>query len=305
MTTKKLVSLVGEQPLSTLLPIRHLDPSEVLFVGARQWHRVTQHLQALVGKERPVHLTELRNPYDPPTIRRQLSKKIRKLGWAAEEITCDLSGGNKVMAITVFDMAMDHLRRLVDLEFVRHHHYLRRYRIDDGEAALEEDLALPGLITIADYLNAHAPGFEADGFGRDKRGRINAGGKFESTIFGALEPHVDEIMAGVRPGGVAKQIEIDLMVRIGNNVGLVEAKTGVNKAGIDQLDTAGNPVYLGKYAVKFLVTGRYLPRAHKALAASQQIHVVELPGYDVGRRLPPQEERRLVQSVRSALGGGR
>jgi hypothetical protein len=235
-------------------------------------------------------------------MRKQLSKKIRKLGWVPEEITCDLSGGNKVMAITAYDMAMDHLRTLVDMEYVRRRHHLRRYRTEDGQAFLEEDLELPSLITIADYLNAHAPGFEVDGFGRDKRGRINTGGKFESTIFEALEPHVDEIVAGIRPGGVANQIEIDLMVRIGNNVGLVEAKTGVNKAGIDQLDTAGNPVYLGKYAAKFLVTGRYLPRAHKALATSQRIHVVELPGYTVGRRLPPQEERRLLQSVQSVLG---
>ena len=302
MTTKKLVSLVGEQPLSTLLPIRYLKPDEVLFVGSRQLHAVSQHLQVLVGKECPVHLTELRNAYDPPTIRRQLSKKIRKLGWRPEEITCDLSGGNKVMAITVFAIAMDHLRTLVDMEFVRRRHYLRQYRIEDGQATLVEDLALPSLITISDYLNAHAPGFSVDGYGRDKRGRINAGGKFESTIFQALEPNVDEIMAGVRPGGVSKQIEIDLVLRIGNNVGLVEAKTGVNKAGIDQLDTAGNPVYLGKYATKFLVTGRYLPRAHKALATSQHIHVVELPGYTVGQRLPGQEERRLVQSFQSALG---
>jgi hypothetical protein len=81
---------------------------------------------------------------------------------------------------------------------------------------------------------------------------------------------------------VSKQIEIDLVVRIGNNVGLVEAKTWVNKAGIDQLDTAGNSVYLGKHATKFLVTSRYLPRAHKTLASSQHTHVVELPGYTVG-----------------------
>jgi hypothetical protein len=236
-------------------------------------------------------------------MRKQVRKKLRKLGWAPEEITFDISAANKVQAITAFRVAMDSPSELVDVEYYRKRHRLRQFRMEGKDAVLEEDVVLPELITIADYLNAHAPGFEMDGFGRDKRGRVNAGGKFESTIFSALEPHVDEIMAGVRPGGASGQIEIDLVVRIGNNLGLVEAKTGVNKAGIDQLDTAGNPVYLGRYATKFLVTGRYLPRAHKALANSQHIHVVELPGYRVGQRLPDQEERRLIQSFQSALGG--
>ena len=301
--TTKLVSLVGEQPLSTLLPIRYLKPEEVLLVGTRRLHSVSQHLQALVGKKYPVHLTELRNPYDPPSMRKQVRKKLRKLGWSPEDITYDISAGNKVQAVTVFRNALGKRSELVDVEYFRNRHHLRRYRMEGKDAVLEEDVVLPALISLADYLNAHAPGFEVDGFGRDKRGRVNAGGRFESTIFSALEPHMDEIMAGVRPGGVSKQIEIDLVVRVGNNVGLVEAKTGVNKAGIDQLDTAGNPVYLGKYATKFLVTGRYLPRAHKALATSQHIHVVELPGYRVGQRLPDQEERRLLQSFKSALGG--
>ena len=160
-----------------------------------------------------------------------------------------------------------------------------------------------GSIALTEEEITHAPGFEVDGFGRDHRGRIDAGGEFESTVYRVLEIHVDEIMSGVRPGAVAHQIEIDLVIRCGNNVGLVEAKTGVNKAGIDQLDTAGNPIYLGRYANKFLVTGRYLPRTHKALAMAQGIHVVELPGYSVHHGIPDQEQRRLVQTVHSVLVG--
>lgn len=301
--TRHLVTLVGEQPLPTLLSIRHLESTEVLFVGTREWHNVSQHLQALMGQERRVHLTEVRDPHDPPAIYQQMGKKLRKLGWSPETVTYDLSGGNKMMAFAAYQLAMEGRSALVDVEFVRHQHRLRRYRLDGSHAHREDDVALPDLITIADYLNAHAPGFEVDGFSRDHRGRIDAGGEFESTIFRALEPHVDEILSGVRPGSVAHQIEIDLVIRCGNNVGLVEAKTGVNKAGIDQLDTAGNPLYLGRYANKFLVTGRYLPRAHKSLALAEGIHVVELPGYTVHHGIPDQEQRRLIQTVHQVLGG--
>ena len=301
--TKHLVSLVGEQPLPTLLSIRHLGSTEVLFVGTREHHDVSQHLQKLVDQERSIHLTEVRDPYDVRAIHGQVDKKLRKLGWSPDATTYDLSSGNKIMSFAAFHLAMSGQSSLVDVEFVRGHHRLRRYRLDGYNAYREDDVALPALITIADYLNAHAPGFEVDGFSRDQRGRIDAGGEFESAIFHVLEPHVDEILSGVRPGGVDHQIEIDLVIRCGNNIGLVEAKTGVNKAGIDQLDTAGNPIYLGRYANKFLVTGRYLPRAHKALALAEGIHVVELPGYSVRYGIPEQEQRRLIQTVHQVLVG--
>jgi hypothetical protein len=102
---------------------------------------------------------------------------------------------------------------------------------------------------------------------------------------------------------VAEQIEIDLMVRRGNRVGIVEAKTGVKKAGIDQLDTAGNAHYMGDHILKFLVTGRYLPRAHKMLAVAEEISVIELPDYNDRRRLPVQDEQRLIETVQRKLDG--
>ena len=47
----------------------------------------------------------------------------------------------------------------------------------------------------------------------------------------------------------------------------------------------------------------YLPRAHKALALAQGIHVVEMPGNTVHHGIPDQEQRRLIQTVHSVLAG--
>ena len=112
---------------------------------------------------------------------------------------------------------------------------------------------------------------------------------------------MDEVLAGVRPAGVADQIEIDLIVRRSNGIGIIEAKTGVKKSGIDQLDTAANPHYLGMYATKFLITGRRLPRAHQTLAVAQQIHVIELPGYYPGRGIAKNERQFLRQQIEQKL----
>ena len=112
-------------------------------------------------------------------------------------------------------------------------------------------------------------------------------------------------MALLVPPGMSRgkpgQIEIDLVIRRGNNVGLIEAKTGSGKRGIDQLDTAGNSHYLGKFSTKFLITGRPLSREHKALAVAQQVYVIELPGYRRGRSLPKRERQILRQRIERTL----
>jgi hypothetical protein len=113
---------------------------------------------------------------------------------------------------------------------------------------------------------------------------------------------VDEIKVGVRPEGVADQIEIDLVVRCGNQLGIVEAKMGASKAGIDQLSTAGGARYLGTYTARFLVVGRRLYSQHKTLAQARNVIVIEMPGYTDGRALGRDEADRLRRTIRTGLG---
>lgn len=97
------------------------------------------------------------------------------------------------------------------------------------------------------------------------------------------------------------QIEIDLVARCGNRLGIIEAKTGIKKAGIDQLDTAGGHNYLGEHIAKTLVTSGRLSRAYHTLAAAQNIRIIELPGYREGYGLQDREKRALVQSMQHVL----
>jgi hypothetical protein len=299
--SRKLIELVDEQPLPNLISIRAIKPDEVLFVDSKNTQDVTKHLRRLLREEIKIHVLTVRDPFDPTDIFWKLKEKTDSLGWTGGNIIYNISGGRRTKAFAAYELAKLHHSILADMERVRSQYRLRLYRFEDGRPMLKQDIKLSGLITIADYLNAHLPGFDVDGFSQDDRGRIDDGGKFEQAVHRVLEPHVDEIISGVRPAGVAHQIEIDLIVRHGNAIGLIEAKTGVNKAGIDQLDTAGNPLYLGRYATKFLITGRYLPRAHKVLANAQNIHVIELPGYHVRHGIPKSERDRLIQAIKNAL----
>lgn len=299
--TRKLIELVNHQPILNLISIRAVKPDEVIFVGTQEQHATVEHLKHTLRRKIDVHTLDVHDPFDPITIYKDIEVYMKRLGWEPSKTIFDLSGGSKMMAIGAYQLAMEKSGILADVERVRHQYRLRLYHFKNGHALLKQDVVLPPLITIEDYLNAHLPGFDVGGFSTDERGRIDEGGEFEKTIYEALKPNVDEVLAGVRPAGVAGQIEIDLVVRRNNGVGIIEAKTGVKKAGIDQLDTAGNPMYMGMYATKFLITGRRLPRAHKTLAVAQQIHVIELPGYYPGRGIPNNERQFLRQQIEQML----
>lgn len=300
----KLVELLGPQPILNLLPMRYLKPDEVLFVGTPDTHDISRHLQALMQRYATIHLTEVRDPHDPFMVHQFLQKKLRKLGWLTDDVVFDLSDGTKMESFALAKLAKDSGALIVDTELIHGRYRLRRYQYEGDHAILRGDDPLPDdLITIEDYLYAHVPGYQVGGAAKDASGQVDIGGRFEEAIFRALEPHVDEVLAGVRPAGVAEQIEIDLMIGRGNRVGIIEAKTSAKKAGIDQLDTAGSSRFLGAHLVKFLVTGRYLSWAHKMLALAESIRVVELPGYRDRRRLPDQEHRHLIMTVTQALDG--
>jgi len=299
----KLIGLLGHQPILNLLAIRALQPEEILFIGTKETHAIGQHLQSLIGKKAVVHQTEVYDPYDANYITKTINKKLNKLGWQPNETLFDLSGGEKIMFYAAIELAKAHESPVADIERVGYRYRIRQFEFQNHHPKMVRDEYLPSLINISDYLHCYLPGFQEDGFSRDQHGRIDIGGRFEETVYTALAEHVDEVLAGVRPKGVAEQIEIDLIVRQGNNIGIIEAKTGVKKAGIDQLDTAGNPHYMGDFLAKLLVTGRYLPRAHKALATAQEIRIIELPGYSDRSGLPANDKRLLIQSVQQALSG--
>jgi hypothetical protein len=182
---------------------------------------------------------------------------------------------------------------------------LYRYSFASGGLRQKEKTPLPALITVKDYLDAHLPGVRSEGFNRDRSGALSDGGVFEQAVHDALRPQVDEVLAGVRPEGVADQIEMDLVIRIGNQVGVAEVKLGGGeerpKQGIDQLSTAASREYLGTYTARFLITANPLAGSILRLAKEKQVTVVTLKEYRLGAALRPSDQRRLVEAVRARL----
>ncbi len=184
---------------------------------------------------------------------------------------------------------------------------LLRYRFDNAAPIWLETAHLPALISTADYLNSHLDGFTLNGFNKDGRGKLTDGGLFEQAVCSALENRLgkEAVQAGVQPGGMAKQIDIDLVFRVGNQVGIAEVKLGGSegpKKGLDQLKMAGEPDFLGTYTAQFLITAAHgLNSDLQTLAVRRKIKVITLPEYESNRPLPAQAVDRLEKEVRQRL----
>ncbi len=295
MTT--LLHLIGEQPMPILLPDRFLQPERSLLICTTKTQAVAEHLKRLL----PHAAIEETDPYDLPAILARLNALLP----ADQPAIVNLTGGTKMMMLAAFALAMQRHWDFVYLASERPPATLQRYTTGAGGLKRQVQHSLPSLISAADYLNAHLPGFRSEGYHRDDDGRLSDGGVFEQAVFQALQPHVDEVLAGVRPEGVADQIEMDLVIRVGNQVGVAEIKLGGRaerpKQGIDQLSTAASREYLGTYTAKFLITANPLARSVLQLAREKQVTVVTLTGYRPGDPLTPADKQRLIQAVRQRL----
>ena len=298
-----LISLIGEQPIPNLLPIRHLQPAENLLVYTSKTEAVARRLRRIVSG-RPDMDADLRaEPYDFDGLRLRLENKLKD----RVEVLVNLTGGTKMMAMAAFSLAAERGLPFVYMENQKS--TLLRYHFEGGKPVLKESLGLPELISTEDYLHAHLDSFTVEGFSKDDRGSLTDGGLFERAVFGALKAHFGEsnILAGVRPSGVAGQIDIDLVIRVGNQVGIAEVKLGGGegpKKGLDQLKMAGESDYLGTYTAQFLITAsRGLNSSLQTLATNRKIKVIALPEYRENQPLSKAAADRLVKEIRQKLAG--
>ncbi len=299
MTT--LISLIGEQPIPNLLPIRALQPEKNLLVYTDRTKAIASRLRRLISGRDDL-TSDLRvRPYAFEHTLEQLQNRLQD----AEDVLFNLTGGTKMMALAAYALAVQQQADFVYLESEKHHAILYRYEYADGLPQRIQREVLPPLISAADYLNAHLPGFSETGYSTDDHGNLTDGGKFERAIHKALQSRFDEVLAGVRPEGVADQIEIDLVIRCGNQVGIAEIKLGggdSGKRGLDQLKMAGGREYLGTYTTQFMIVARkQLSRKIETLAHERDVNVIYVPEYRNGQPLTRQSAEKLARVIRQKL----
>jgi hypothetical protein len=284
-----LISLIGEQPIPNLLVARALQPDRNLLYYTRKTEPVAENLKVLLSNP------EL-HPLPPFDLTGALSELERACPPGA---TINLTGGTKTMALAAYEFARRKSLPCVYLESDQGQSHLYQYAFQDNQPHLQADSILPTLITIEDYLRAYL----GDGFGPKLRPTQGPGKIFEDRLQEALRPVVDEIKAGI---AIMAEVDIDLVIRCANQVGIIEAKVGHDKIkhALDQLNTAGGQVKLGTYTQKILVSDQSWKQHtnHRELAQARRITVIEVPSFQAGQQFSLQDTQHLQTMVCKALG---
>lgn len=303
-----LVSLVGEQAIPNLVPIRYLKPDENLLVHTDNENasvKPARRLQNLIRSDSEV-LTFKVDAFRVDKIRDALAEKLS----GKKEVVFNLTGGTKPMSLAIQELARELNAVCIYYQTEGQRGYdqqsvLYFYRFDLQKNMIfdrRETLPSQGLLTLDDYLMAHLVGYEEVTL---KEGQ--SGYEFEKAVLVAIQNNVDEYKANIKPLGVKNQLEIDLLIRRGNNVAVLEIKSGgegSSKKALDQLTTIAAREYLGTYAVRILVTrGDVDSRSgwYKALAQSLRVNVIEFSKGLVGGRLDSQDAYNLNQRLAELL----
>ena len=295
---KVTISLIGEQPIPNLLPLRHQPPDVAVLVHTDRTESVAQRLEKLLAPKVTVHLL-LTDPYEVGKIREDLKKFLAEKGWKREELEFNLTGGTKTMVLAAYELAREYGAPFLYLHSERKRSVLYRYKFEAGEPRYEGEETLPGVITIDDYLRAHINAYEVTG----------PRNPLEEEIGNALKGAVDEVKVGVTLSGASGALEVDLVVRKENQVGVIGAKTGGKartKAGLDQLNAVCAREFLGTYTRKILVVDQQWDHTLtnlRDLAEAWSIKVIELPSFSQSGSLSDADKDRLRSEVITVLTG--
>jgi len=292
-----MISLVGEQPIPNLLAVLCVKPLHVVWVCTKRTEIVSQRLCSVLKdrhvsvEDEPINVA----PYDMVDIESKLKTCIEKKGWAPGRIIFNLTGGTKPMALAAYRLAEQFSCPFLYVQSEGKKSIVYHYRLSEHGPELEKVEEVPPVLDIDLYLKAHLKNYKETAEFKNE---------FERMVHAALHPELDEVKNSVKPdpyGG----LEIDLVLRCGNRVGIAEVKTG-NKArrkgGIEQIIAAAEQRFLGTYTEKFLILDREYEPNNRQLADAHRITVIELPSGQ-NEKLSEEDRRKLVDEVKKILGG--
>lgn len=292
-----IISLIGEQNLPNILPIRYLKPERVILVFTDFTEDTANRLTRLIQDDVEV-VPLVVNAYDIDQTKNCILATMRP--YIGSKIIVNFTGGTKMMSLGAYQAAAEMNAPIFYLQSQGKKTVIYDYIPDNGRYLLNGTKEIPPLITIEDYLKAYLDDHSIEGINNsNERGR-----QFEKAVYQALKSAVDEIQAGVK---MRNTVDIDFVIRCGNLVGIIETKTGLRKpkSGIDQLNTAGGREYLGIYTKKFFVGdqtwGEYLCDL-KQIAQERKIQIVELPSFGKNLSLSDVDIHKLQTQIKDTLG---
>jgi len=293
-----MISLVGEQPIPNLLAVLYEQPQRVVLVCTERTRVVSKRLGLLL-KERGISVEDKPvdvDAYDMAEIESKLKGIIGEKSWSPDKIVFNLTGGTKPMALAAYRLAEQLSGPFLYVQSEGKKSVVYHYRFSERGPELEKAGEVPPVLDIDIYLRAHPH--------LGKYSESQPKNEFEQMVFEVLRTGLDEVKTSVKPTGLGG-IEIDLVLRCGNHVGIAEVKTGGKarkKEGVEQIITAAEQRFLGTYTKKFLILDREYESNNRKLAMAHGITVIELPSAQDGE-LSKEDAEKLTHTVKTELRG--
>lgn len=292
---KIMIVLVGEQPAPNLLPLRFLRPEVMLLVKTS--HPTTALISGRLksffqGSIAPFELEV--DAFEIDKIRHSLEREIMQQGWQSSRPVFNITGGTKPMSIAAFQTATALRCPAIYFQSQGSRSLLYRFEVgEDGEMHEAGQTEIPDAMTLDDYLRLYLGNYGVEG-PRDN---------FEKLIYEFLQStsKLAEVISSVRPQATPN-LEMDLVFRLGNQVGVAEVKESASKKAIDQVNSAAEQRHLGTYVKKFIISGKPMDQNNRVLAAEYGIHVIELEEYNKSD-ISPRDRERLLGKIVQKMGG--
>ena len=256
---------VGEQPASNFIPLKVLEPKQVIFFHTDLTERTSHLLNEAFQNRGAVKPIE---PYDVIKNIESITTLVEaNLNVGKNKMAFNLTGGTKLMVLPGFHVCQKYNIPFCYLQSEGGINFLYTYSWEQGQPTLQTREPLSDVITLEEYIKIH--------IGNKYTTRENMD-KYERLVLNCLKDKVDEIMNNVCLG---KSLEVDLIFRVGNQVGIAEIKTknkALKKEGIDHLSNVGGREYFGTYTKKFYIIDREYPENNMELAETRGVVVIEL-----------------------------
>lgn len=287
-----LILLAGEQPAPNLLPTRHLQPDSVVLVYTDHTEKVARNLEAVLAPSTPCRHCPV-HPYHLNDILGALTTFIAD-NLQGSELVFNLTGGTKPMALAAFQIARSQGWPIVYFQTEGNASKLFTYTFgDQGNIIAAGAADLPAAISLDDYLRSYLGSYTTEP-PRDA---------FEQAVHECLAglDGVDEIFTSLRPQGMAA-LEVDFVLRCGNQIGIGEVKSQGNKKALDQLNSVAQQRYLGTYVRKFLISAHPVDGNNKVMAEAYRTQVIELPSYTETGALNERDGEQLASAILTTMG---
>jgi len=301
IVTNVLISLVGHQPLPTLILVRHFKPDKVILLSTND--KVIQsrktNLLELISKEQSAIGKPIQTVPSLPSV--SAWNTLNVIQWLendflpdetepGDHLLYDVTGGTKAMAIGLARVASKRDGELMYVDSSGMETRLWCYTImrdhighDIGLRGADQPKSLPRYLTIDDLFHAYL-GSKVSISVKKQREPVTRGDFFEQAVLSGFLPLVDATRCSVQIHG--NQEEIDIVLQKGNKFALVECKSGGlrDMEGIKQLNNLASDRYLGSYTAKVLAVAGVSDKTLVTIAKEHHnIHVLPLPNWVQGQ----------------------